>query len=152
MSSKSLAAAAVLAVAALVIVPAAVADQVFHTSHAAVHSVAGAPLQSGFVNDIHTNGAVNSAHEEYHLNGAQGNTTYQVQLLLFSDQSCGGAPFATVPTSLLTTNGHGNGNADFTFPAGPPNNPPLQIGIVWQFLSSSGDPVYATDCVAVTVD
>ena len=78
---------------ALIAVPAAFADQVFHTSHAAVHAVAGAPLQSGFVNDIHTNGAVNSAREEYHLNGAQPNTTYEVQLVIF--QSCGG--------SLLTT-------------------------------------------------
>ncbi|HZO34045.1 MAG TPA: hypothetical protein VFB17_03105 [Gaiellaceae bacterium] len=152
MSSKSLVAAAALAVAALVIVPIAAADQVFHTSHAAVHSVAGAPLRSGFVNDIHTNGAVNSAHEEYHLNGAQANTTYQVQLLLFNDQSCGGTPFAIAPTAQLTTNGQGNGNADFTFPAGAPNNPPLQVGIIWQFLSSTGDPVYATDCVPVSID
>ena len=37
---------------ALIAVPAAFADQVFHTSHAAVHAVAGAPLQSGFVRSI----------------------------------------------------------------------------------------------------
>jgi hypothetical protein len=152
MSLKSLVAATALAVASLVIVPVAVADQVFHTSHAAVHSVAGAPLQSGFVNDIHSNGTVNSAHEEYHLNGAQATTTYQVQLVLFASQSCDAAPFATFPTAQLTTNAHGNGNADFTFPAGAPNNPPLQVGIIWQFLSSNGDLVYATDCVPVSID
>ena len=38
-----------------------------------------------------------------------------------------------------------------SFPAGPPNNPPLQVGIVWQFIAN-GAPVYATDCVQVSVD
>ena len=136
---------------ALVAVPAAFADQVFHTSHAAVHPVAGAPLQSGFVNDIHTNGAVDAAREEYHLNGAQPDTTYQVQLVIYADQSCDGSPFLTVPTAMLSTNGAGNGNADATFPAGPPNDPPLQVGIVWQFLANDV-PVYTTDCVPVSID
>ena len=135
---------------ALIAVPAAFADQVFHTSHAAVHAVAGAPLQSGFVNDIHTNGAVNSAREEYHLNGAQPNTTYEVQLLFYEDPSCAGSPLSFT-TAVLTTNGAGNGNADVTFSAGPPNNPPLQVGIVWQFIAN-GAPVYATDCLQVSVD
>ena len=140
-----------IAGAALIVVPGALGDQVFHTSHAAVHAVAGAPLKSGFVNDIHTNGVVNSAHEEYHLNGAQPGTTYQVQLLIYGDQSCAGMPFLTLPTAQLTTNGGGNGNANFTFPAAAPNNPPLQVGIVWQFLAN-GTPAYTTDCVPVSID
>jgi hypothetical protein len=151
MSLKSLGVVAAIAAAALLIVPLAAADQVFHTSHAAVHSVSGAPLRSGFVNDIHSNGAVNSAHEVYHLSGAQGSTTYDVQLLLFASQDCSGSPFTTFATTQLTTNAEGNGNADFFFAAGPPNNPPLQVGIVWQFLSG-GTPVYATDCVPVSID
>ena len=141
--------AGLICVGALIAVPAAFADQVFHTSHAAVHAVAGAPLESGFVNDIHTNGGVNSAREEYHLNGAQPNTTYEVQLVIF--ESCEGSLLTTVPTAMLTTNGAGNGNSDASFPAGPPNNPPLQVGIVWQF-TANGAPVYATDCVQVSVD
>ena len=152
MSTKSFWIAGVAAVAAaLVAVPWAAADQTFHTSHAAVHAVAAAPLRSGFVNDIHTNGAVNSAHEEYHLNGAQANTTYQVQLVIFASQSCAGAPFLILPTAQLMTNGAGNGNANFDFAAGPPNDPPLQVGIVWQFLSN-GAPVYTTGCVPVSID
>ncbi len=139
-----------IAAAALVASP-SFADQVFHTSHATVHAVAGAPLGSGFVNDIHTNGVVNAAHEEYHLNGAQPSATYQVQLVIYGSPSCTGTPFLTILSSQVTTNGAGNGNADFTFPAAPPNNPPLQVGIVWQFLSN-GVPVYATDCVPVTID
>ena len=151
MSRKPLLVVAVLAGAALVAVAPALADQVFHTSHAAVHSVAGAPLRSGFVNDMHSNGAVNSAREEYHLTGAQPGTSYQVQLVIFASQSCVGAPFLTVPTAVVTTNGAGNGNAGATFPASAPNDPPLQVGIVWQFLSN-GQPVYTTDCVPVAID
>jgi hypothetical protein len=134
----------------LIAAPGAFADQVFHTSHAAVHAVAGAPLHSGFVNDIHSNGVVNSAREEYHLNGAQPNTTYEVQLLFYEDQSCAGSPLSFT-TAVLTTNGAGNGNADVTFPAGPPNSPPLRVGIVWQF-TANGTAVYATDCVQVSID
>ena len=152
MSRKPFLVVAVVAAGALLFaVTPALADQVFHTSHAALHSVAGAPLRSGFVNDMHSNGAVNSAREEYHLSGAQPGTSYQVQLVIFASQSCAGAPFLTIPTALVTTNGAGNGNAGATFAAGPPNNPPLQVGIVWQFLSN-GDPVYATDCVPVAID
>ncbi len=143
--------AAVAAIAALAAAP-ALADQVFHTSHAAVHPVAGAPLRSGFVTDIHTNGTVNAAREEYQLNGAQPDSTYQVRLVIYPSQSCAGSPFLTIPTSQLTTNGAGNGTASFVFPAGTPNDPPLRVGIVWQFLSSTGAPVYATDCVPVAID
>ena len=152
MSRKPFVVVAVVAAgAALFAVTPALADRVFHTSHAALHSVSGAPLRSGFVNDMHSNGAVNSAREEYHLSGAQPGTSYQVQLVIFASQSCAGAPFLTIPTALVTTNGAGNGNAGATFAAGPPNNPPLQVGIVWQFLSN-GHPVYATDCVPVAID
>ena len=152
MPRKAWIAAAVAAASAALAAAPALADQVFHTSHAALHAVAGAPLRSGFVNDIHTNGNVNSAREEYQLNGAQPGTTYQVQLVIYPSQSCAGAPFLTIPSSTLTTNGVGNGTSSFVFPAGPPNDPPLRVGIVWQFLSSTGSVVYATDCVPVAVD
>ena len=142
--------AGLISLVAFVVVPAALADQVFHTSHAAVHAVAGAPLKSGFVNDIHSNGAVNSAREEYHLNGAQPNTSYEVHLLFYEDPSCAGSP-SSFTTAVLTTNAAGNGNADVTFAASPPNNPPLQVEIVWQF-TANGSAVYATDCVPVSID
>jgi len=144
--------AGLVSVVALIAVPAAFADQVFHTSHADAHPVAAAPLRSGFVNDIHTNGVVNAAREEYHLNGAEPDTTYQVRLDIYADQSCDGSPVLMVSTAMVTTNGAGNGNAGFTFPAGPPNDPPSQVGIVWQFIATSGAPVYATDCVPVSID
>jgi hypothetical protein len=89
--------------------------------HADLHAVGGAPLQSGFVNDVHTNGVVNGAHQIYHLNGASPNTTYAVTINLYlGDPTCTTAPIA-IPTATITTNGAGNGNGRFTFPAGPPS-------------------------------
>jgi hypothetical protein len=130
----------------------AAADQAFHTLHADLHSVGGAPLQSGFVNDIHTNGVVNGAHEIYHLNGASPGTTYQVTILFYVlDPSCSSTP-ATFPTAQLTTNGVGNATAKITFPAGPPS--PLagtENGIRWQ-LTGPGGLAYETDCHLLTLD
>jgi len=47
MSRKPLLIAAAVVAVALTTVSTALADQLFHTSHAAVHSVAGAPLRRG---------------------------------------------------------------------------------------------------------
>src|SRR5262245_30168467 len=81
------------------------ANQVFHTSHAALHSVAGAPLNGGFVNDIHMSGAVNVAHEEYHLNGAEPNTTYQIAIVGYASTACAGPAILGISTASITTNG-----------------------------------------------
>jgi hypothetical protein len=136
--------------AATVLVPAATADRVFHTLHAELHSVGGAPLHSGFVNDVHTDGVVNGAHEIYHLNGALPNTTFQVTILFyFADPTCASAP-VVIPTTTLTTNGSGNGNARFTFPAGPPSTLPTS-GIRWE-LSTPAGVAYATDCAPLDLD
>jgi hypothetical protein len=136
--------------AAAVLVPAATADRVFHTLHAELHSVGGAPLTSGFVNDVHTNGVVNGAHEIYQLNGASPNTTYQVTILFYAvDPTCTSAP-TPIPTATLTTNGAGNGTARFTFAAGPPSTLPTS-GIRWQ-LSTAAGVAYETDCAPLDLD
>jgi hypothetical protein len=136
--------------AASVLVPAATADRVFHTLHADVHPVGAAPLQSGFVNDIHTEGVVNAAHEIYQLNGALPNTTFQVTILFYAaDPTCTSAP-AAFPTATLTTNGAGNGTARISFPAGPPSTLPTS-GIRWQFATPAGV-AYATDCAPLEID
>jgi hypothetical protein len=139
-------------VAVLLLAPNAAADRVFHTLHADLHSVNGAPLQSGFVNDVHTNGVVNAAHEIYHVSGASPNTTYQVAIFLYLfDPSCSTAPLI-LPTAQLTTNGAGNGNANFTFPAGPPS--PLTgptHGILWRLIGPTGV-AYETGCNPLVID
>jgi hypothetical protein len=143
-------------VAALVSVPflaaTAAADKVFHTLHADLQAVNGAPLKSGFVNDVHTNGVVNGAVEIYQLNGARPNTTYQVSILLYpGDPTCSSTPLV-FPTSTVTTNTAGNGTGRFKFPAAPPG--PLsgiQSGIAWIFTGPNGVD-YRTGCNLLTLD
>jgi hypothetical protein len=53
----------------------AAGDAVYHSHHVALHPVGGAPLRSGFVENIHPNGPQVYAHEVYVLNGAQPDTT-----------------------------------------------------------------------------
>ncbi len=130
----------------------AAADSTFHTLHAELKPIGANPLRSGFVNDIHTNGVVNAAHEIYHLSGASPNTTYAITILLYvADPTCSVAP-VVIPTTSLTTNGAGNGNARFTFRAGPPFGiEGLVSGIRWVFTGPTG-PAYATDCAPLTLD
>jgi hypothetical protein len=143
--------AVVLAIVALpVVASSATADQFFHTSHADLTPIGGAPLQSGFVNDIHTNGVTISAEERYQLNGAMPDTTYSVALHISApDPTCTDFVFKT---ATFTTNASGNGEAGFTFrqasPPPPPN--PRTIYIRW-VVSTGGVPQYQTDCVPVVV-
>ena len=144
------AAAAALALVALpFLVSSAAADQSFHTSHAALVPVGNAPLHSGFVNDIHTNGVHNFALERYQLNGAAPNTTYDVELqIAFTDATCSVVDLP-ISTATFTTNGSGNGEAGFTFPFPGPGA--SNVFIRW-VLSSGGVPQYQTGCIPVTLD
>jgi hypothetical protein len=54
-----------------------------------------------------------------------------------------------VPTAQLTTNGAGNANASFTFPAGPPS-PLTQNSAIWQLVDASGV-AYQTSCQVVLI-
>jgi hypothetical protein len=140
--------------AALALVTSALADQTFHTLHAQLSPVGGAPLHSGWVNDIHANGPINGAHEVYHLDGASPNTTYQVVIVFYAnDTTCSGVP-GDFPTTTLTTNAAGNANATFNFAAGPPVVPPSHNSAVWELRigDQNGVAAYATDCEVVIID
>jgi hypothetical protein len=131
---------------------AASADQFFHTAHAEVHPIGDAPLRSGFVNDVHTQGVTIGAQERYQLNGAEPETTYSVALWIYArgSGSCAGTPLRMFETETFTTNAAGNGEVGHTFlanPAAPPPNP-VPTPIKWVF-SVSGVPQYETDCVLV---
>jgi hypothetical protein len=130
----------------------AAADQFFHTTHAALTPIGGAPLQSGFVNDIHTQGPVIAAQERYVLNGAKPNTTYSVTLLVsFADPTCTVTNLA-FPSTSFTTNGAGNGEAGFTFyQASPPPPPAPQQWYIRWVVSSGGVPQYQTACIPVVI-
>ena len=145
--------ATVLAFVALpLLASTAAADQYFHTSHAALIPIGGAPLQSGFVNDIHAQGPEIGAQERYVLVGALPETTYTVALHIYvGDPTCSGT-FRVRQTVSFTTNSEGNAEAGFTFfaasPLPPPN--PIESGIIW-VVSTGGVPQYQTACTPVTL-
>ena len=154
MSSLSRATTAlVMTVVAFTLVPGATADDVYHSEHLTLEPVGGAPLRTGFVENIHANGPAIYAHEIYVLNGAAPNTDYEVHLMAYAfDPGCEGAPsdFGSAP---LTTNRAGNGRAKRVF---RPSDVPAELrdathGIRWE-VSTDGTTVYETRCTAVTLD
>lgn len=147
---------AIAALLALAFTPTAHADAVFHTvqSPLARISASSDPLQSGWVVDVHMNGPVNYTHEEYHLVGALPHSTYNVLLNLYpASATCSAGPIVPVPSSAISTNVSGNGNADLVLPpsAVPPSLRGTTIGIIWQILRG-GVAQYQTGCVAVSLD
>src|ERR1043165_8971704 len=103
--------AAAICLAGLVGASVARGDAVYHSAHYALQPIGGAPLRSGFVENIHPNGPNVFAHEQYVVNGAQSSTTYQVVIEVFpGDTSCASTPLI-IPTATLTTNAAGNGTA-----------------------------------------
>jgi hypothetical protein len=141
-----------LAVAAAMSAAVAYADGSYHSGHYSLMPLAGAPLRSGFVENIHPNGPNVYAHEQYVLNGAQPLTSYQVVINLFpGDTTCSTTPLA-FPTATLTTNAAGNGTAFHVFtPADAAGLRGMTVGVMW-FIEADGVAVYATGCQTVHLD
>lgn len=112
---------------------------------------AGNPqLLASQVVDIHPDGPVNGAIEQYMINGAKPNTAYQVVLHLFSG-SCSGTFFVTISTVLLTTDSVGFATGSFVFTAASlAGFNGLSFGIFWT-LVSGGIIAYDTVCIPVSV-
>jgi hypothetical protein len=150
--------AAAVAIALLGIISAAsanqaLADRVYHSSHIALHTVAGAPLKSGFVENIHPNGPQVFARERYVLIGATANTSFTVTLQVhFGSPVCAGDS-VTIPSATFETNAVGNGSAQLLIPPEgiPPTAHGTTAGVLWEF-SSGGQVVYETDCETVNLD
>lgn len=139
--------------AGLAAVSAVQADAVYHSDHIRLMPVDSAPLRSGFVENIHTSGPINYAHEVYALNGAEPNTTYEVHLFAYAfDPDCSGEPM-DFGGEELTTNRAGNGVAQRLFlPADlVPEFRNATHGIIWE-VQLNGETMYATDCTPVTLD
>ena len=142
--------AVVSAGALLALTTTARADQAFHTLKAPLSAVGNAPLHSGWVSDSHANGPIIGAHEEYHVNGASPNTTYQVVIQFYPGVAgCPGGAVA-IPTASFTTNASGNGNADHFFPGGPPA-PVTTNSAIWQLVGPGNVVAYQTDCQLVLI-
>lgn len=118
-----------------------------------IRPVGGAPLQSGMVVDTFMEGPNNFAIERYQLNGAEPNTTYQVNLVIsLFVPDCSGQPIIQ-PSVPVTTNAQGNGQASIRVP--PEFIPAIAKGqtnsLHWQFLNN-GVVRYDTECVAIYED
>jgi len=131
----------------------AYADQQYHTQQYDLSSIGGAPLRSGFVENIHADGPTVFAHERYVLNGGSPDTLYRVVLSIWtSNLTCSGIPFQLQPAELQT-NAAGNAAGGHTF---SPQNV-VQAGLLgrtvsamWQFWTV-GSPSYETGCEVVSL-
>jgi hypothetical protein len=138
----------VLLVLALVASP-AIADGVYPSQHIALTPVGDFPLRTGFVQNIHANGPVIFAHENYVLNGAAANTTFDVYLLVHPDSACA-YQVAELNTASLTTNVAGNGSAQAII---PPEMAPRDVTLFLLWELRIGDTsAYRTVCSMVTMD
>ena len=128
------------------------ADGVYHSQHVALSPIGGAPLRSGFVENIHADGPNVYAHEQYVVNGAEPDTTYQVVLMIFPlDTTCSSNPI-TIPTAVITTNAAGNGSADQVFtPTDADGLRGLTVGGMW-FLMTGNTTKYSTSCGTIHLD
>lgn len=144
-------AAALLAVA---IPSAASADSFQHSQHLDLVPVADAPLRTGFVENIHSQGPKNYAREAYVLNGATPDATFDVALLVHPfDPACQGPTGVVIETGSVHTNPAGNGQAGQTItPEDVTGFPRGTHGVVWSLSDTAGTPTYATACTAVTLD
>ncbi len=157
----------ILMVALLVLVLAlsaqtAFADQVYHSAHIDLMSVGGAPLRSGFVENIHVSNLPATAlhqpkiyaHEVYVVNGAMPNSTFNVELHIFtSGASCTGTPL-TLTTAELKTNVAGNGKAQAFFsPADADGLRGMTVHAMWTLTKAGASrPSYDTGCETIHLD
>ena len=135
------------------------ADAVYHTEHLALTPVGGAPLRSGFVQNIQAEGPTIYAHEIYVLNGALPKNTYTVVWNGYlgdpsdgypGDPRCTGDP-SPFPTATLNTNASGNARADVKYVPEDVEGLPSPIGVIWTFFDSAGELAYTTTCTSVSL-
>jgi hypothetical protein len=150
---QGLAAAASLAAVGLATAPAH-ADRVYHTEHLDLAPVGGAPLRSGFVQNIKAEGPVVYAHEIFVLNGAGSRATYTVTRNFFPfDSDCSGdnGVFAS-DVATLRTNRSGNARDDlFVRPEEVAGFEGVH-GVKWTVDNAGGALAYQTRCTTVTLD
>jgi hypothetical protein len=150
--AASAAAASLAALGALA--PGVAADAVYHTQHMQLAAVGGAPLRSGFVQNIKANGPTIYAHEIYVLKGAAPRSTYTVtNHFFFEDPGCTD-PANEFPTDTaeLRTNRTGNGRADVFFVPADVEGLQGVSGVMWTVQTAAGGLVYRTGCSVVTLD
>lgn len=141
------------ALAAALVPASAVADRAYHSEHLDLAAVGGAPLRSGFVENIKAEGPRIYAHEIFVLNGARARTTYTVTRdFFFQDPECAGALVFHEDVATLRTNARGNARGDvFVDPAAVAGFEGVH-GVRWTVRDAGGAIAYRTSCTAVTLD
>ncbi len=129
------------------------ADRVYHSEHLRLTSLNGAPLRSGFVENIKAEGPRVYAHEIFHLNGARARMTYTVtRNFFFLDPECSGQLVFPSDVATLKTNVSGNARGNvFVRPAEVAGFEGVH-GVKWTVRDASGAVAYRTRCTAVTLD
>jgi hypothetical protein len=136
------------------------ADQVYHSERLTLSAsgLDGHPeLSAGHVVNIHPNGPINYAHERYMVNGAAADTTYHIVIEVHADDTCTSSDPDELPTTTLTTNKHGNGQAKFQIPPELIDDLDLHgatLHLRWSLrVDASGGPeAYGTRCTIVQLD
>jgi hypothetical protein len=129
------------------------ADRVYHSEHLRLTPMNGAPLRSGFVENIKAEGPRVYAHEIFHLNGARARTTYTVtRHFFYLDPECAGQLVFPSNVATMRTNVSGNARGDvFVRPADVEGFEGVH-GVMWTVRDSSGAVAYRTRCTKVTLD
>jgi hypothetical protein len=144
--------ASAAAFAALAPLPAA-ADRVYHSEHLKLAAVGGAPLRSGFVQNIKAEGPRIYAHEIFVLNGARRRTTYTVTRdFFFQDPECAGDLVFHERVATLRTNASGNARGDVVVKPASVAGFEGVHGVTWTLRDAAGVIAYRTSCTAVTLD
>ena len=130
----------------------ALADSVYPSQHIPLASVDGAPLATGFVENIHVNGPQIFALERYVLVGASPTTEYQVTIKIYGDPDAT-MSLGALPTVAFRTNVVGNGVGRFTLPLSGVDQGlhGLTLYLVWE-LSTGGAVAYQTPVSMVVLD
>jgi hypothetical protein len=145
----SVSAAAVAALAP----PFAAADRVYHSEHLELAAVGGAPLRSGFVQNIKAEGPRVYAREIFVLNGARPRTTYTVTREFFpQDPECAGDLVFEQKVATLATNARGNAQGGVLVVPKAVEGFEGVHGVRWTVRDAGGAIAYRTSCTAVTLD
>jgi hypothetical protein len=130
------------------------ADRVYHSEHLDLVPVGGAPLRSGFVQNIKAEGPEVYAHEIFVLNGAGPRATYTVTRNFFPfDPDCSGdnGVFAS-DVATLRTNTSGNARGDVFVRPDEVEGFEGVHGVLWTVHNGAGAVAYRTRCTGVTLD
>ena len=130
------------------------ADEAYHTERLPFETLSGARvLRAGQVINSHSDGPVRYAREEYMVNGAMPNASYDVIIQVYLASACAGTPDLALTTAEILTNASGQGQASHVFiPADvAPFNPPLTVHARW-VLEREGIAEYRTSCTVIHLD